>query len=376
MLIGIPKEIAFQENRVALTPDAAGVLVANGHEVILEAGAGKGANFSDREYSEVGAQIYYSPEEVYKKAELILKVAPPTLEEIELMHYQQTLVSALQLTVQPKDYMKKLSEKKVHGIAWDYIQDEDGVFPVVRAMGEIAGNTSVLIAAEYMANGPKSRMAMFGNVTGVKPTEVVILGAGTVGESAARAALGLGAHVKIFDESIYKLRRIQNDLGTRLYTSTPQPDTILKALKTADVAIGAIRAKSGITPVIVTEEMVSRMKFGAVIVDVSIDHGGCFETSEVTNHDDPVIYKHDVAHYGVPNIPSRVSRTASYALSNIFAPVLLNFGQHGSFTAVLRRYSGVRNGVYMFNGTVTNRYLAEAVNLPYKDLDLLIEAFN
>jgi len=376
LLIGIPKEIALQERRIALTPNAVQVLVANGHEILYEQGAGKGANFSDREYTDAGAQICYSANDVYKKSELILKVAPPTLDEIELMQPKQTLVSALQITVQPKDYMKKLSEKKINGIAWDYIQDDDGVFPIVRSMGEIAGTTAILIAAEYLAQGDYSRKAMLGNVTGVRPTEVVILGAGTVGESAARAALGLGATVKVFDESIYKLRRIQSDLGRRFYTSLPQPDLIGEALRTADVAIGAIRSKRGQTPVIVTEDMVTKMKYGAVIVDVSIDNGGCFETSRVTTHDKPIYINHQVIHYGVTNIPSRVARTASHALSNIFAPILLNFGAHGSFEAVLRKYQGVRNGVFMFNGTLTNKYLGKAFNLPYKDLDLLIAAIS
>lgn len=376
MLIGIPKEIAFQEHRVAMTPNAVNVLVANGHEIIMESGAGMASNFSDNLYSEAGAQIYYSAKEVYQKASLILKVAPPTLEEIDLMQYQQMLVSALQLTVQPVNYMRKLGQKKIHGIAWDYIQDEDGVFPIVRAMGEIAGNSAIQIAAEYLAYGKKSRKALFGNITGVRPTEVVIFGAGAVGESAARAALGLGAMVRVFDKSLYKLRRIQENLGLRLNTSTPQPDRILHALKSADVAIGAIRSNKGKTPVIVSDDMVAQMKYSSVIIDVCIDGGGCFETSRVTTHDNPVFRIHDVIHYGVPNIASRVPRTASYALSNIFIPILLNFGEHGSFEEVLRRYQGVRNGVYMFNGIITNRYLGEALNLPYKDLDLLIAAMS
>ena len=376
MLIGIPKEIAFQEHRVAMTPNAVNVLVANGHEIIMESGAGMASNFSDNLYSEAGAQIYYSAKEVYQKASLILKVAPPTLEEIDLMQYQQMLVSALQLTVQPVNYMRKLGQKKIHGIAWDYIQDEDGVCPIVRAMGEIAGNSAIQIAAEYLAHGKKSRKALFGNITGVRPTEVVIFGAGAVGESAARAALGLGAMVRVFDKSLYKLRRIQENLGLRLNTSTPQPDRILHALKSADVAIGAIRSNKGKTPVIVSDEMVAQMKYSSVIIDVCIDGGGCFETSRVTTHDNPVFRIHDVIHYGVPNIASRVPRTASYALSNIFIPILLNFGEHGSFEEVLRRYQGVRNGVYMFNGIITNRYLGEALNLPYKDLDLLIAAMS
>lgn len=374
--IGIPKEIAFQENRVAITPNAVGVLVANGHEVIMESGAGNASNFTDSEFSEQGAQIFYSAKEIYKKSNLILKVAPPTLDEIEMMQYQQTLVSALQVSVQPKNYLQKLSAKKIHGIAWDYIQDTDGVYPVVRAMGEIAGNSAIQIAAEYLAYGDHSRKALFGNITGVRPTEVVIFGAGTVGTSAARAALGLGAEIKVFDKSLYKLRRIQSELGVRLNTATPQPDIILNALKTADVAIGAVRSEKGSTPVIVTEEMVGQMKYGAVIVDVCIDNGGCFETSQVTTHDKPIAIKQDVIHYGVPNIASRVPRTASYALSNIFVPIMLNFGDHGSFEEVLRRYKGVRNGVFMFNGTLTNKFLGETYNLPYQDLDLLIAAIS
>jgi alanine dehydrogenase len=373
LFIGIPKEISFQENRVALVPDAVALLVNNGHQIIVETNAGKMANFQDHDYSEAGAQIVYSAEEVYK-ADIILKVAPPSPQEIEMMQQKQTLISALQLTVQPEDFLKQLSSKRITAVAFDWIKDIDGIYTVIRSMGEIAGGTSILIAAEYLSNVNNGQGAILGGISGISPTEVVILGAGTVGEFATRAALGLGASVKVFDNNIYRLRRLQSDIGTRVFTSVIQPRVLAKHLKTADVVIGAIRAQHGRTPCVVTEEMVSEMKVGSVIIDVSIDQGGCFETSEVTNHTKPVFRKHGVIHYCVPNIASRVSRTASYALSTIFAPILINIGEEGGVENMLRRDAGVRNGVYLYNGTLTNQVLGEMFKLPYKDINLLMAA--
>jgi alanine dehydrogenase len=375
LFIGIPKETSFQENRIALVPEAAALLVNNGHSIVMETKAGQGANFDDKDYSEAGVHIVYSQEEVYK-ADLILKVAPPTIQELELMKRKQTLISALQMGVQNNSYMHKMMDKKITALAFDNIKDEDGIYPVIRSMGEIAGNTSILIAAEYLSNINNGQGAMFGGITGCSPTEVVIIGAGTVGEFATRAALGLGAMVKVFDNSLYKLRRLQSDLGTRVFTSVLQPKVLTKHLKTADVVIGAIRADSGgRTICVVTEEMVSEMKHGSVLIDVSIDQGGCFETSEVTNHTKPVFRKYGVIHYCVPNIPSRVSRTASYALSNIFAPILLNIGEEGGVENMLRRQSGVRHGVYLYNGHSTNKHISDTYNLTYKEIDLLLNTF-
>lgn len=371
LFIGIPKEISFQENRVGLVPDAVALLVNNGHRVVVETNAGKMANFQDNDYSEAGAQIAYSSEDVYK-ADIILKVAPPSPQEIEMMQQKQTLISALQLTVQPEDFLKQLMNKKITAIAFDWIKDQDGIYSVIRSMGEIAGGTSILIAAEYLSNVNNGQGALLGGISGISPTEVVILGAGTVGEFATRAALGLGASVKVFDNSIYKLRRLQSDIGTRIFTSVIQPRVLAKHLKTADVVIGAIRASKGRTPCVVTEEMVSEMKVGSVIIDVSIDQGGCFETSEVTNHSKPIFRKHGVIHYCVPNIASRVSRTASYALSTIFAPILLNIGEEGGVENMLRRDEGVRNGIYVYNGILTSQVLGEMFKLPYKDINLFM----
>lgn len=373
LYIGIPRENSMQENRVALTPESVQLLVNNDHRVLVETGAGKASHFSDNEYSEAGAEIAYSTKQVYE-ADLILKVEPLVDEEMEYLKPKQVLISAMQLTVQPKNYIKNLMQKKVTAIAWDYIADESGVLPIVRSMGEIAGTTSIHIAAECL-NNINGQGIMFGGITGVPPTSVVIIGAGTVGEYAARAGLGLGADVRVFDDSIARLKRLQTAIGQRISTSTLQPKVLAKALMRADVAIGAIRSEKGRTPCLVNEEMVRQMKPSSVIVDVSIDQGGCFETSRITTHDNPTYVEHGVIHYCVPNIASRVSRTASHALSNVMGPIALKTGDEGGIENMIRNYLGIRSGVYLYNGTLTNSYLGESLGLPYKDLRLLLAAF-
>ncbi|MBL6660719.1 MAG: alanine dehydrogenase [Crocinitomicaceae bacterium] len=369
--IGIPKETSFQERRVALVPETVSLLVAHGHEVKVESNAGVGANFSDNDYSEAGAQICKSRKEIYE-CNIVFKVTPPSDEEVELMPGNQTFISALQISIQPKQVLTKLIKKKITAIAWDYIQDEEGVFSLVRTVGEIAGNTSILIAGELISSFSSGKGMMLGGIAGVQPTEVVIIGAGTVGEFATRAALGLGASVKVFDNRLSKLRRLQNDIGQRVYTSIIQPKVLAKAIRRADIVIGALRSSVGKTPCVVTELMIQEMKSGSVIVDVSIDQGGCFETSRVTNHDDPTFVKHGVTHYCVPNIASRVSRTASFAISNIFSPLLLEMGERGGVEDLIRSHSGFRNGVYIYKGLLTNEVLGKVFNLKYKDINLIL----
>jgi alanine dehydrogenase len=371
LFIGIPKEISFQERRVALVPVAVSVLVANGHRVRVESKSGELASFSDRDYSEAGAEICYDPKEIFE-CDIIFKVAPPTEDEVDMMVGNQTIISALQLSVQPKSLLQKLMQKKVTAVAWDYIRDDSGLFPVVRTMGEIAGTTSILIAGELLSSFSEGKGVMLGGIAGVTPAEVVVIGAGTVGEFATRSAMGLGANVKVFDNSLSRLRRLQNDLGRRIYTSVVNPNVLAKALRRADVVIGALRAPLGRTPCVVTEEMVEGMKTGSVLVDVSIDQGGCFETSHVTNHKDPTFVKHGVIHYCVPNIASRVSRTASFALSNIFLPILLDMGDHGGCKDLIKNDHGFRSGVYMYRGTLTSEVLGKVFDLKYKDIELLI----
>lgn len=371
LYIGIPKETSFQERRVALVPETVSVLVANGHRVKVESNSGEGASFSDNDYSEAGAEICHNRKEVFE-CDIIFKVAPPSEEEVEMMPGKQTLISALQISIQPKKILQMLMDKRVTAVAWDYIRDESGVFPVVRTLGEIAGTTSMIVAGQLLSSFSKGKGIMLGGVAGVQPTEVVVIGAGTVGEYATRAALGLGASVKVFDNSLFKLRRLQTSLGSRIYTSVIQPKVLAKALMRCDVAIGALRAPLGRTPCVVTEEMVEQMKDGAVIVDVSIDQGGSFETSEVTSHDRPTYEKHGVIHYCVPNIASRVSRTASFALSNIFSPILMDMGNKGGCKELIAHDIGFRSGVYIYRGMLTSEVLGKVFDLRYKDIELLL----
>ncbi|HNS42538.1 MAG TPA: alanine dehydrogenase [Taishania sp.] len=371
LYIGIPREISFQENRVALVPEAVSLLVSNGHRVKIETKSGEGSKFTDRDYSEAGAEICYDREEIFK-CNIIFKVTPPTDKEIDLMPGNQTLISALQITTQPKETLQKLMNKKITAVAWDYIRDEQGVFPVVRTMGEIAGTTSVLIAGELLSSYNEGKGMMLGGVAGVQPSEVVVIGAGSVGEYATRAALGLGANVRVFDNSLSRLRRLQNEIGQRINTSVIQPKVLEKAIKRADVAIGALRASLGRTPCVVTEEMVQGMKPGSVIVDVSIDQGGCFETSRITNHKKPTFVEYGVIHYCVPNIASRISRTASFALSNIFSPILLEMGNVGGCENLIANDPGFRSGVYIYKGNLTSEVLGKVFDLKYKSIELLI----
>ncbi|MGB5666458.1 MAG: alanine dehydrogenase [Maribacter sp.] len=370
LFIGIPKENQYQEKRICLTPDAVNAITAHGHRILIEAGAGEGAHFADIDYTNAGAEITKDVKKVFG-CPLLLKVEPPTLSELEMLNPQTTVISALQIKTQKKEYFERMAKKRLTAIAFEFIRDEDGKYPAVRSLSEIAGISSVLIAAELMAATNKGNGLMFGNISGVPPVEVVIIGAGTVGEFAARSAIGLGANVKIFDNSITKLRNIQTNLKQTVYTSTIQPKNLLKSLKRCDVAIGAARGKER-SPVVVSRTMVEHMKKGAVIIDVSIDMGGCFETSEITNHNKPTIEKYGVIHYGVPNIPSRYPKTASISISNIFTPYLLKLGEDGGLENSLRFDKGLRNGLYIYHGILTSKAVGEWFDLQYSDINFLI----
>ena len=370
LFIGIPKETHFQEKRICLTPKAVETLTENGHRIVVESGAGIGTNYSDTQYSEAGAKISYNPNDVFA-CNIILKIEPPSLKEIKMMNPQSVLFSAMQIKTQTKEYFQALAKKRITAIAFDYIKDSHGIFPLVKSLSEIAGIASVLIASELMNNIHKGNGLLLGNIGGVPPSKVVIIGAGTVGEFAARSAIGLGATVEIYDNSLTKLRSIQYKLNHPVFTSTIQPKNLAKSLMECDVAIGALRGKTR-TPVVVNEAMVEQMKDGAVIIDVSIDNGGCFETSEITNHTNPTIIKHGVIHYCVPNIPSRYSRTASVSISNIFTPYLLNIGDMGGIENAARFDRSLQNGMYFYHGVLTNKTIADWFKLPQTDINLLI----
>ena len=371
--ISIPSEVAYQENRVALTPAATGILVANGQQICIEQGAGKHSFFMDDQYSESGAQIKYSRKEVFE-ADVVLKVEPPTIEEINMMKPGSTLISALQMGNANAEYFEALNRKKITAVAFELIEDKARGLPIVNAMSELAGSLVIPIAAEYMSSVNGGKGIILGGITGVPPTRVIILGAGTVAEYAARAALGLGAEVRIFDNEVYKLRRIKHKLGSQAFTSVIDSATLAQSLRSADVVIGAVRAEKGRARCVVTEEMVASMKSGAVILDVSIDQGGCIETSETTTHANPTFRKYDVVHYCVPNIASRAARTATYALSNILTPIILKIADSGGIDSMMYHYSWFNHGVYAYKGSTTNLTISKKFNLPYKDLNLLMAA--
>ena len=370
LFIGLPKENQVQEKRICLTPDAVNAITAHGHRVLIEAGAGEGANYSDIDYTNAGGEITKDTKKVFG-CPIILKVEPPTLAEVSMINPQTIVISALQIKTQNKKYFEELAKKRITAIAFEYIRDEDGKYPAVRSLSEIAGISSILVASEIMAATNKGNGLMFGNISGVPPVEVVIIGAGTVGEFASRSAIGLGANIKVFDNSITKLRNLQTNLKQTVYTSTIQPKNLLKSLKRCDVAIGATRGQDR-SPVVVSRSMVENMKTGAVIIDVSIDTGGCFETSEITTHTKPTIEKYGVIHYGVPNIPSRYPRTSTISISNIFTPYLLKIGEDGGLEHSLRFDKGLRNGLYMYHGILTNKSVGDWFNLSYNDINFLI----
>jgi alanine dehydrogenase len=370
LFIGIPKEVSHQERRICLTPDAVNSLTYHGHRVMIESGAGENSSYTDKEYADAGAEVTNDTKKVFS-CPMILKVEPVTLAEIEMMNPETILISAIQLKTRKKAYFEALTKKKITALAFEYIKDQDETYPVVKSLSEIAGTASILIAAELMITNEFGKGLLFGNITGVPPTDVVILGAGTVAEFAAKTAIGLGANVKIFDNSITKLRRLQNNLNQRVFTSTIQPKSLLKALRRCDVAIGAMKGKER-CPIVVSQTMVENMKKGAVIVDVSIDTGGCFETSEVTSHEKPTFVKNNVLHYCVPNIPSRYSKTASLSISNIISPYLMQIAEDGGIEGAIRCDKGLKNGVYLYHGILTNKGISDWFDLPDNDINLIV----
>lgn len=371
LLIGIPKENSFNESRIALTPDAVGVMVANGHRVVVETKAGDGASFTDKDYSEVGAKIAYDKKEVFE-CDILVKSAPVSESECELLKPNQCIISPIHLAVMKREILQKMMDKKITALSFENLKDDTGHNPIVRSMSEIAGSAVMLIAGQYLSKTNNGKGVLVGGISGIPPTKVIIIGAGIVGEYAARTALAMGASVKVFDNSIYRLKRLQNNIGVRLWTSVIEPKILAKQLKTCDVAVGALSGAGGRTPIVVMEETVSSMRPGSVIVDVSIDHGGCFETSKVTSHEKPVFIKYDVIHYCVPNIPSGFARTASQAISNVLMPLLLETGEDGGIDHIVWHKINIRSGIYLFKGSLTNFYLSERFDLKFTDLNLLI----
>ena len=374
LFIGIPKENKKFENRTPLTPQAVKILTDCGHKILIEENAGKGARFTDLDYSEAGAKIVSNKKDIYK-ASIILKVSPFLQTEIDLLQSNQTIISAIHLSTQKKEQMTALMKKRVHAIAFEYIKSNSGSYPIIQSMSEIAGKISINTASEFLSNQKGGKGVLLGGMTGISPAEIVIIGSDTAAEHAVNAALGLGADIKVFDKSISRLRDFQYRIGKQISTSILQPQALSKALKSAELVIGSHINNENSYDFIVSEKMVRDMKKGSVIIDLNADSGSCFETSIPTNHAEPVFEKHGVIHYCVPNIASQVARTASIALSNILSQVLLNISEQGGIVNLFKIDKGIRNGAYIFNGILTKELIGRKFNISFKDINLLMPAF-
>lgn len=371
--LGIPSDTPKVEYRVPLTPQAVDLLVSYGHEIIIEKGAGLQSNYADHEYLEAGAIIAEKKEEVFQ-CDIVLRVAPFDCEEIDQLRGNQAILSNMQIESHCNESIEKLVQKKVTCLAYEYLENDNGYLPFVHQASQISGITAITIASEYLSTSRGGKGVLFGDVTGITPAELVIIGSGTAAEYAARAALSLGIVVKVFDVSVEDLIRLEEKVGQRIFTSVLYPKVLKKALVSADAVIGAMPFNT--TPKFkVSEELIEKMKEGAVIIDLNVSQGGCFETSHLTDLNNPVFRKHGIIHYCVPNIPSLVARTASISMSNILIPTLLAIGENGGIDNYIKSSRGFRKGVYLYHGILTNRDVGYRFNLPVKDIDLLLAAF-
>ena len=370
--IGVPRETSNEERRVALAPSGVEMLVAGGHEVYVEQGAGEQAHFADAEYAEVGGDVVFSAEDLYTKSNLIAKVGPPSGRELELLQEKQLLLSALHLGGTRPDFLRCLMDLGVTGIGFEFIRDSDGTLPIVRMMHEIMGSMAVQIAAHLLESAGGGKGVVLGGISGVPPSSVVILGAGVVGEWAARTALGYGAHVIVLDTDLGALRSLEHYLDRRITTAMASAQYLRQAVPSADVLIGAMMSDGHRAPMLVTEDMVASMRPGSVIVDAVVDQGGCIETSRPTTHSEPTFREHEVIHYCVPNIPSNAARTATYALTNVLVPYLIQIGEVGSINEALWRNAGLRTGTYVYRRHLTKKSLATMFGMPHRDIELLI----
>ena len=371
--IGIPSDFSKVEYRVPLTPQAVDLLVSYGHEILIETNAGKSASYSDKAYAEKGAVIVENSSEIFQ-CDIILRISPFSNEEIDLLRGNQVIISSMQPHAHCRETIQKLMQKKVTAIAFEYLENEDGFMPFVHQMSQIAGVTSITVASEYLSKSRNGKGVLFGEVTGVTPAELVIIGTSTAAEYAARAAVGLGIFVKVFDTSVYELSKLEEKLGRRIFTSVFYPKVLQKALVSADVVIGAMPFNSALK-FKVSEELVKQMKEGSVIIDLNVSQGGCFETSECTDFNNPTFVKHGVVHYCVPNSPALAARTASISMSNILIPVLLSISDDGGVNNYIKTSKGFRKGVYIYHGILINRDIGNLFNIPAKEIDLLLAIF-
>lgn len=375
LLLGIPRERDKSERRLPLTPEAIAILTQAGHRVWVETGAGLGINYADTHFAEAGAEIKATPQEVYQ-ADIVLKILPPTLAEIDCMRPRTTLLSFVPLNILSKEVFLRMMAKRITAVAYELITDEWHRIPMLNVTSEIEGSASITIASELLSNTQGGKGILLGGIPGVSPTEVVIIGAGNAGTVAARAAIALGAFVKVFDDDLNKLRAIHQTLGQGLFTSTFHPNVLQNAFRSADVVIGAMRYINARHHFVISKELVHAMKKGALLIDLRISQGGCFETTCCLSPADPPVFEqYGVLHYARPNVSNRVARTTSMAYSNILVPLLLGLGDAGSLVAWISSNRGFHEGVYLYNGAAVNEYVAHSFNLSSNNLDLFLSAF-
>lgn len=375
LLIGIPCERIDGERRLALTPEAVDMLTDRGYRILVEAGAGLGINYSDNHYSEAGAEIVATPAEVYQ-ADIILKILPPLAAEVMMMRPRTTLFSTVQFNTFSQEAFELMVAKRITAIAYELLSDDMQRCPVLSAISEIEGTAAITIASEMLSNTQGGKGILLGGIPGVSPTEVVIIGAGNAGTVATRAAMALGASVKVFDDDINKLRTIQQVLGQGLFTSTFHPNVLQNAFRSADVVIGAMRYINSRHRYIIAEDMIRIMKRGALVIDLRINQGGCFETTCCLRPSDPPVFEqYGVLHYCRQNISNYVARTTSMAFSNIFVPMLFQLGDNGAIQGMVKSDPGFRNGVYMYCGKPVNNYVSNRFGLSSNSIDLYLSAF-
>jgi len=370
MVVGVPREVVDQEFRVALTPQGAHELVHEGHRVLVEKGAGEGSSISDREYREAGAEVVEGPEEVFGESELVLKVKEPQESEYPLLRENQVLFAFLHLAAN-RGLTEELLKRRVIGVAYETVQRDDGTLPLLAPMSEVAGRMAPQVGAHYLEKMNGGRGLLLGGATGVPPANVVILGAGIVGSHAAILATGMDAHVIVLDKSVVKMRYLEHILHGRITTLISNKMNVTLAVKDADLVIGAVLVPGARCPVLVGEEVVKDMRPGSVVVDVSIDQGGCVMTSRPTTHSDPVYEAHGVLHYCVGNMPGAVPHTSTFALTNVTLPYVQMMAGLGLAEAV-RRDRSLARGVNTIEGRITNRPVAESHALEYEPLEYIL----
>jgi alanine dehydrogenase len=367
MFIGIPKESMRDERRVALTPAGAFALARAGHAVLVQTDAGKGSGFSNEAYREAEATIVFSPEETFARADLVLKVMPPTVEECGWIPDNKMIFSTVHFGAANPRVHEMLRQRRSTAVGFELIEDADHTLPVVTAMSEIAGMLIPQLAARFLETSNGGRGITLGGIAGVPASNVVIIGGGTVGSTAARAFRGIGANVLVLDVDLKRLRMLEIDLAKSISTALATPYKVERYLASADVLVGAAMIRGHKSPHVVTERMVKRMKPGSVILDISIDQGGCIETSRPTALSDPVFTKHGVTHYCVPNVPSSVARTASHALNNVLLSLITEIGEHGY--GALKQNPMLRRGVYLHAGQCTHQGLSSLFGWEYINLE-------